>query len=89
MSGTSFDGVDAAIIETDGKYFIKKVESSFIEYDKKERNIYHDSILKNYSKITSIIDNKHKLVIENILNKFGEISFLYCSCNLLILYFFT
>ena len=50
MSGTSFDGVDAAIIETDGKYFIKKVETSFIEYNKKEREIYHDSILKNYSK---------------------------------------
>ena len=72
MSGTSFDGVDAAIIETDGEYFIKKIESSFIEYNKEERNIYYNSILKNYSKITSIVDHKHKLVIENILNKFGK-----------------
>ncbi|MAH89319.1 MAG: hypothetical protein CMJ06_04685 [Pelagibacterales bacterium] len=72
MSGTSFDGVDAAIVETDGNYSIKKIVSSFIGYDKKERDIYHNSILKNYAKITSIIDNKHKLVIKNILNKFGE-----------------
>ena len=32
MSGTSFDGVDAAIIKTDGKYYIKRIETDFVKY---------------------------------------------------------
>ena len=69
MSGTSFDGVDAAIIKTDGKNFIKRIKSSFIKYSNSERTLYQNSILKNYKKITNIIDNRHRQVIEKILNK--------------------
>ena len=72
MSGTSFDGVDAAIIKTDGQYFIKTIETSFIKYSKTDRYIYHNSILKNYKKITKIIDNKHIEIIKKILEKFGK-----------------
>ena len=72
MSGTSFDGVDAAIIKTDGKNFIKRIKSSFIKYSNSERTLYQDSVLKNYRKITNIIDNRHRQVIEKILNKFGK-----------------
>ena len=64
MSGTSFDGVDAAIIKTDGQYFIKTIESIFIKYSNAEKSLYHNSILKNYKKITKIIDNKHRETIE-------------------------
>ncbi len=72
MSGTLFDGVDAAIIKTDGKNFIKRIKSSFIKYSNSERTLYQNSILKNYKKITNIIDNRHRQVIEKILNKFGK-----------------
>ena len=43
MSGTSFDGVDAAIIKTDGEHFIKRIETSFIEYSNSERAFYENS----------------------------------------------
>ena len=72
MSGTSFDGVDAAIIKTDGQHYIRRIETSYIKYSKREKNLYQSSILKNYKKITSLIDNKHKLVIEKIIKKFGK-----------------
>ena len=35
MSGTSFDGVDAALIKTDGKNYIKFIDSAFLAYSKK------------------------------------------------------
>ena len=72
MSGTSFDGVDAAIIKTDGQNYIKRIEASFIKYSNSEKALYQDSILKNYKKIINIIDNKHKKVIEKIIKKFGK-----------------
>ena len=72
MSGTSFDGVDAAIIKTDGQHYIKRLETSFIKYSKSEKALYQNSILKNYKKITNVIDNKHKKVIEKIIKKFGK-----------------
>ncbi len=72
MSGTSFDGVDAAIIKTDGQHFIKRLETSFVKYSNSEKVLYQNSILKNYKKIRNVIDNKHKQVIENIIKKFGK-----------------
>ena len=72
MSGTSFDGVDAAIIKTDGQYYIKRIETSFIKYSNSEKVLYQNSILKNYKKIRNVIDNKHKKVIEKIIKKFGK-----------------
>ena len=72
MSGTSFDGVDAAIIKTDGQHFIKRLETSFIRYSNSEKALYQNSILKNYKKITNVIDDKHKQVIEKIIKKFGK-----------------
>ena len=72
MSGTSFDGVDAAIIKTDGQDYIKKIETSFIRYSNSEQALYKDSILKNYKKIRNIIDNRHKQVIKKILKKYGK-----------------
>ena len=72
MSGTSFDGVDAAIIKTDGQHYIKRLETSFIKYSNSEKALYQNSILKNYKKITKVIDNKHKQVIEKIIKKFDK-----------------
>ena len=72
MSGTSFDGGDAAIIKTDGQYYVKRIKTSFIKYNDSERALYQNSILKNYKKITKVIDNKHKQVIKKILKKFDN-----------------
>ncbi len=68
MSGTSFDGVDAALIKTDGNSFIELIDTSYIEYNKKEKKLYNTSIIKNYRAITKIIDDKHLLAIKKILN---------------------
>ena len=72
MSGTSFDGVDAAIIKTDGKDYIKRIETSFTNYSNSEKTLYQNSILKNYKIITKVIDNKHIEVIKKILKKFTK-----------------
>ena len=72
MSGTSFDGVDAAIIKTDGQFYIKRLETSFIKYSNSEKALYQNSILENYKKITRVINNKHKQVIKKIIKKFGK-----------------
>ena len=72
MSGTSFDGVDAAIIKTDGQFYIKRLETSFIKYSNSEKALYRSSILENYKKITRVINNKHKQVIKKIIKKFGK-----------------
>ena len=45
MSGTSFDGVDAAIIKTDGQNYIKRLETSFIKYSNSEKALYQNSVL--------------------------------------------
>ncbi len=67
MSGTSFDGVDAALIKTDGYNYIKYLKSSFVEYTNNEKGLYFDSILKNYKKVTDIINRKHIKVIKKLL----------------------
>ena len=71
MSGTSFDGVDAAIIKTDGQYYIKRVETSFIKYSNSEK-LFTKILSKNYKKITKAIDNKHKQVIKKILKNLAK-----------------
>ena len=69
MSGTSFDGVDAALIKTDGENYIKFIDSAFLSYSKKEKRLYKSSILKNFSFLTKAIDRKHKEVIKILLKK--------------------
>ena len=52
--------------------YIKRIETSFIKYSNSEKALFQDSILKNYKKITKIIDNKHKKAIEKIIKKFDK-----------------
>ena len=69
MSGTSFDGVDAALIKTDGKDHIEYLNSEFLPFSKKEKTLYKVSILKNYNFLTKAIDKKHIEVIKKLLTK--------------------
>ena len=48
MSGTN-DGVDAALIRTDGKNHIEVIDS-FLEYDNEEKKLYKSSVLQNSKK---------------------------------------
>ena len=59
MSGTSFDGVDAALIKTNGLNSIELIDTSYVEYTTLEKNLYNSSIIKNYKKITNTINDKH------------------------------
>ena len=67
MSGTSFDGVDAALIKTNGRNFIELIDTSYVEYSAKEKSLYNNSIIKNYKKITNIINDKHIAAIKILL----------------------
>lgn len=69
MSGTSFDGVDAALIKTDGENYIKFIGSAFLAYSKKEKHLYKKSILNNINFLTKAIDDKHIEVIKLLLKK--------------------
>ena len=69
MSGTSFDGVDAAIIRTDGKDYVKYIDSTFVPYKKKIRELFNISILKNYKILTKSINTSHINAINFLLNK--------------------
>ncbi len=72
MSGTSFDGVDAALIKTDGYNYIKYIKSSFVEYTNTEKDLYFDSVVKNYKKVTDIINCKHIIAIRKLLEGFSK-----------------
>lgn len=69
MSGTSFDGVDVALIKTDGYDYAEEVCSAFIEYTKEEKNLYHFSLFQNLNKLKEIIDQKHIQCIEKLLKE--------------------
>ena len=68
MSGTSFDGVDASLIKTDGKSFFEDIFSITINYNQKERKLY-SSLDTNYQKITNAINKKHIKAIKILLEK--------------------
>ena len=44
MSGTSLDGVDAAVIETDGENIMRFGESAFYAFDKSERTVLSHAV---------------------------------------------
>ena len=69
MSGTSFDGVDASIIETDGENFIKHIKSVTIEYCKQEKDIYHSQNLQKFQTLAKAINNKHILSIKRVIKE--------------------
>ena len=60
MSGTSMDGVDASIIQTDGKSKYKVILDKYFEYPK---SIYNDlTILRNKIKISKDLKKLQKQI---------------------------
>ena len=81
MSGTSMDGVDASIIQSDGKTKYKAVLDRYFEYSKdiyENLTIFRDKIknskdLKKFSKELKLVEKKitlfHAKVVREILKK--------------------
>ena len=47
MSGTSLDGIDLAMIESDGGEYIKLIASDYLEYTNEFRDCIRDLIFQN------------------------------------------
>jgi len=70
MSGTSGDGVDASIIQSDGQNKYKIILNKYFEYDKDiyknihelKENINNSKDLKNLSKEITVLEKKNNIV---------------------------
>lgn len=74
MSGTSMDGVDLALIESDGKEVINRIKSDYIAYQKdfKERLrkiIYQNSSPTEIKKFENELTEIHINLVNNFLKK--------------------
>ena len=77
MSGTSMDGVDASIVQSDGKYKYKSILDRYFEYPEniredliRLRNIIKSSQdLKKYTKIIKSIEKKITIFQSESANK--------------------
>lgn len=73
MSGTSLDGVDVALIETDGQEYIKRLESETSHYTSSERETIRSVFGKKKPDQATIlaekmVTDKHIFVLRNFIN---------------------
>lgn len=83
MSGTSADGVDAALIETDGELIFSNGPYEFVEYSSDERAQILESMklvkvasnnaerLKLGAQISPLITERHVVAVERLIKKAG------------------
>jgi anhydro-N-acetylmuramic acid kinase len=74
MSGTSLDGIDLAMIESDGGEYIKLIASDYLEYTNEFRQNLRDLIFQNptlegIKKIENEITILHANLVNNFLKK--------------------
>lgn len=74
MSGTSLDGIDLAMIESDGGSYIKLIASDYLEYNNQFRQNLRDLIFQNptlegIKKIENEITILHANLVNNFLKK--------------------
>jgi anhydro-N-acetylmuramic acid kinase len=74
MSGTSLDGIDLAMIESDGGEYIKLIANDYYEYSYEFRNNLRDLIFQNptlegIKKIENEITILHANLVNNFLKK--------------------
>ncbi|GAA6210814.1 anhydro-N-acetylmuramic acid kinase [Hyphomicrobiales bacterium 4NK60-0047b] len=84
MSGTSCDGVDAALIETDGERIFSKGPYCFVPYEISEQDMLksamrkvasvcdHDQRLEIASSVEGLVREKHRFAVEELLKKAGR-----------------
>jgi len=74
MSGTSLDGIDLAMIESDGEFYIKLLKNDYCEYSNDFRNrlrklIFENTTLENIKEIENEITILHVNLVNNFLEK--------------------
>ena len=74
MSGTSLDGIDLALIESDGANFIKKITSDYLPYPQNFKNKIIDisnnkQCLKNIKIVENELTQHHILLVNSFLKK--------------------
>ncbi len=84
MSGTSCDGVDAALIETDGETIVSKGPYCFVPYDVSEQDLLKSTMRQIASaeneqqrqeiaiSVEALIREKHRFAVEALLKKAGK-----------------
>ncbi|MFK7753598.1 MAG: anhydro-N-acetylmuramic acid kinase [Sedimentitalea sp.] len=67
MSGTSLDGVDAAVVETDGEWIVSFGPSTYRAYSARERAVLRDALGHwhgpQVEAATAVVDSAHKAVL--------------------------
>ncbi|GDX35604.1 anhydro-N-acetylmuramic acid kinase [Alphaproteobacteria bacterium] len=74
MSGTSMDGIDLALIESDGVNFIKKIASDYLPYQQNFKNkiidlLNNQQCLKNIKIVENELTNHHISLVNSFLKK--------------------
>ncbi len=74
MSGTSLDGVDVAMVKTDGEDILEFIASSFLaylpEFSKKMQNVAKNDVpLSDVLRLEREITDYHVTAVNNLLNK--------------------
>jgi len=84
MSGTSCDGVDAALIETDGETIVSKGPNCFVPYEVSEQDILKSTMRQIASaesgqqrqeiaiSVEALIREKHRFAVDELLKKAGK-----------------
>ncbi len=80
MSGTSADGIDASIIQSDGDSYYKVIKDKYFEYDKEiyqnihnlKEKIHNISDLKNYDKEIMILEREITLFHSRVVREMSE-----------------
>lgn len=88
MSGTSMDGVDAALIRTDGEDFVEEIAATSVEYNSETRHILREAEAKirgeiaagsynkdNYEKVSALSTSIHIQAVLQLLEKTGYSSY--------------
>lgn len=74
MSGTSLDGIDLALIETDGNDYIKVLETDYLLFENTLQNqikklFFEKTSVNEICEVENIITNHHVELVNNFLKK--------------------
>jgi anhydro-N-acetylmuramic acid kinase len=74
MSGTSYDGIDIGLIETDGEAYVKLLDARTVPYPKVVQNQISTLLSGDYSDlwcVEHVISDMHKSALQSFIHDFG------------------